>query len=263
MAWVMDTISEHERHTENGVVTGKPPALGGTLGHVDAVAQGIRTILRLAIDRYKLPDAPAVIIQGAGRVGGPLARILHVEGVRIIGLADVSGALHNPRGLDVAALLDHRAARGNFEGATGDFERLSNDDLLKLPCDVLIPCAVPNAIHSHNAREVQARLLIEGAHGPVSARADRILHERNVPVVPDILANAGGVVVDYFEWVQNRQGFSWIEPVVQKRLARFMTDAWRAVSEVQMQHGVRMRMAANMLAVERVAKADALRGIYA
>jgi glutamate dehydrogenase (NAD(P)+) len=263
MAWVMDTISEHERHTENGVVTGKPISLGGTLGHEDAEAKGIRTILRLALDRFKLAAVPAVVIQGAGRVGGRLARLLHAEGVRVIGLSDVTGGFHNPRGLDVPALLAYREGHGTMEGAAGDFERLSNEDLVKLPCDVLIPCAVPNAVRSHNARDVQARLVIEGAHGPVSARADRILHERNVPVVPDILANAGGVVADYFEWVQNRQGFSWIEEVVQKRLARFMTDAWHEVSEVQLQHGVRLRMAANMLAVERVAKADALRGIYA
>jgi glutamate dehydrogenase (NAD(P)+) len=135
--------------------------------------------------------------------------------------------------------------------------------MLAQPCDVLVPCAIPNAVHSQNAADVRARLIVEGAHGPVSARADRILHERGIPVVPDILANAGGVVADYFEWVQNRQGFTWIDAVVQKRLTRFMTEAWHAVSEVQLQHGVRMRMAANMLAVERVSKADSLRGVYA
>jgi glutamate dehydrogenase (NAD(P)+) len=131
------------------------------------------------------------------------------------------------------------------------------------PCDVLVPCAIPNAIHSRNARGVQAKLVVEGAHGPVSARADRILHDQGIPVVPDILANAGGVVAHYFEWVQNRQGLTWIDPVIHKRLTRFMTEAWSEVSEVQLRYGVRMRMAANMLAVERVSEADKLRGIYA
>jgi glutamate dehydrogenase (NAD(P)+) len=263
MAWIMDTISAHERHTENAVVTGKPTSLGGTRGHDTAVASGIRTILGLALEHFKLPPSPTVVIQGAGRVGGPLAEVLAKAGLRVIGLSDVSGGLHNPRGLPVAELRAHRAAAHSLQDAKGDFERLSNEDMLQLPCDVLIPCAIPNALHSNNARQIEARLVIEGAHGPVSPRADRILHERNIPVVPDILANAGGVVVDYFEWVQNRQGFSWLEDVVEKRLARFMTEAWRAVTEVQLQHGVRMRMAANMLAVGRVARADALRGIYA
>ena len=130
-------------------------------------------------------------------------------------------------------------------------------------CDVLVPCAIPNAIHSRNAREVHAKVIVEGAHSPVSARADRILHDRDIQIVPDILANAGGVVADYFEWVQNRQGLSWIEPVLHKRLTRFMTEAWHEVSEVQLRYGVRMRMATNMLAVDRVAKADTARGIYA
>jgi glutamate dehydrogenase/leucine dehydrogenase len=190
--------------------------------------------------------------------------LLHQEGFRVVGLSDVSGACHDPGGLDVPALLAARDRAGSFaEVPAGAFELITNKEMLALPCDVLLPCAVPNAIHSHNANDVHARLIIEGAHGPVSARADRVLHERGIPVVPDILANAGGVVADYFEWVQNRQGFAWIEPVVQKRLARFMTEAWHEVSNVQLQYGVRMRMAANMLAVERVAKADALRGIYA
>ncbi len=264
MAWVMDTISNHERFTESAVVTGKPTALGGSRGHSDATARGLRVILRLALERYKLGDAHGgIVIQGAGRVGGALAGLLHSEGLRIAGLSDVHGGFYNRKGLDVPHLLAWRGEHGTLRDCPGEFERLSNAEFLQQPCDVLIPCAIANAIHSRNARSLNARLLIEGAHGPVSARADRTLHEQGIPVVPDILANAGGVVADYFEWVQNRQGFSWIDAVLSKRLNRFMTEAWNGVSDVQLQYGVRMRMAANMLAVERVAQADKLRGIYA
>ena len=150
-----------------------------------------------------------------------------------------------------------------LQDAPGEHEKISNEELLSLPCELLVPCAVPNTIRSRNAKDVQARLIVEGAHGPISARADRILHDRGIPIVPDILANAGGVLSDYFEWVQNRQGLTWIQPVLQKRMTRFMTEAWNAVSALQLKHGVRMRMAANMLAVDRVAKADQARGIYA
>lgn len=264
MAWVMDTISNHERYTETAVVTGKPVSLGGSRGHGTSVARGLSVILRLALERYKLPDVRTkVIIQGAGKVGGNLARMLHQAGYRVCGLSDVHGAFHHPEGLDVPAILAWRAEHGTLRDCPGEFDRLANKELKTLPCDVFVPCATANAIHSRNARDIQARLVVEGAHGPVSARADRILHDRGIPVVPDILANAGGVVADYFEWVQNRQGFSWVDAVMAKRLTRFMSEAWNEVGKVQLEHGVRMRMAANMLAVERVAKADQLRGIYA
>ena len=264
MAWVMDTVSAHRRFTENAVVTGKPIALGGSSLGDNSVALGLRVILRLALERYRLAESGAsLIIQGAGTVGGNLAHMLHRDGHKVCGLSDLNVALFNERGLDIPALLAWRQEHGTFEGAPGDYEPVSNSEMLARPCDVLIPCAVANAVHSRNARDLQAKIVVEGAHGPVSARADRILHDQGVPVVPDILANAGGVVADYFEWVQNRQGLSWIEDVLQKRLTRFMTEAWEAVSEVQLRYGVRMRMAANMLAVERVAGADQVRGIYA
>jgi glutamate dehydrogenase (NAD(P)+) len=204
-----------------------------------------------------------VIIKGAGSVGGSLARLLNAEGHRVVGLSDVHGGYYNAEGLDVDTLLRRRDEHGSLEGAQGDFQRIDNARLLTRPCDVLIPCAVPNQITFRNAGAIDARLVIEGAHGPVSARADRVLRDRNVPVVPDILANAGGVVVYYFEWVQNRQGYTWLEAVVNTRLRRFMTEAWSAVLQVQEERGVRLRTAANMLAVQRVAEADKLRGIYA
>ncbi len=264
MAWVMDTVSNHLRQTENAVVMGKPLAMGGTRGGKDAVAQGLRVILRHALERYKIKEsAVRVSIQGSGVVGGSLARILHSDGIRVCGLSDLGGALYREAGLDVPAILEWRDRHRSLAGFPGECEHLDNAELMVRPCDVLVPCAVANAIHSRNARDVQARMIVEGAHGPVSARADRILDDRGIPVVPDILANAGGVVTNYFEWVQNRQGLSWIEPVIAKRLTRFMSEAWDAVSEFQVRYGVRMRMAANMLAVQRVAEADRLRGIYA
>ncbi|MEX1025042.1 MAG: Glu/Leu/Phe/Val dehydrogenase [Planctomycetota bacterium] len=264
MAWVMDTVSIHERHTENGVVTGKPLFMAGTRLSKQSVAIGLQTILQLSVERYGFQDRQIeVIIQGAGQVGGNLARILHAGGHKVCGISDLSGGLYKFEGLDIPTIMAYRAAHGTLEDAPGDHARLTNAELLALPCDVLVPCATANAIHSRTAADVRAKLIVEGAHGPVSALADRILHDNGVPVVPDILANAGGVVVDYFEWVQNRQGLSWIDPVILKRIRRFMTEAWSAVSEVQLRHGVRLRMAANMLAVERVAAADKLRGIYA
>jgi glutamate dehydrogenase (NAD(P)+) len=264
MAWIMDTVSQHERVTENAAVTGKPTSMGGTLGHEDAVAQGLRVILRLAIERYKLPGGPLrVAIQGAGTVGGNLARLLHEDGHQVVGVSDVSGALLNPKGLDVPSILAFRESHGAFSGYEGACELAHNADLLSTECDVLIPCAVANALHSNNAERVRTKLIIEGAHGPVSARADRIIHGNGVPVVPDILANGGGVVMSYFEWVQNRMGYAWILPVINKRLRRFMTEAWNDCTRRTDERKVRLRMAASMLAVERVAAADHLRGVYA
>ncbi len=264
MAWVMDTVSSHERHTENAIVTGKPAAMGGSALGQEAVALGLHTILRLALQRYALPETGAsVIIQGAGIVGGTLARLLHAAGHRVIGLSGKKTALYSEHGLDVPALLAWRAQHARLEGASGNFETITNDELLKRPCDVLIPCAVVNTIDSKNARGIHAKLILEGAHGPISAKADRALHERGIPIVPDILANAGGVLADYFEWVQNRQGLAWQRDVLVKRLARFMTEAWHEVLEMESQHAGRLRMVAHMLAVQRVAKADQVRGVYA
>ena len=264
MAWVMDAVSNHERHTENAVVTGKPLALGGSRGSKDAVAQGLRVILRLALERHRIEqERPTVVIQGVGAVGGNLARLLHNDGFLVCGLSDTSGGIFNERGLDVPAILGWRERNGKLANAPGEFERLTNEALLARSCDVLIPCAVGNAIHSRNARGIKAKLIVEGAHGPVSARGDRILDDMGIPVVPDVLANGGGTVIDYFEWVQNRQGLSWIETVIHKRLSRFMTEAWGEITSYQERYGVRLRMAAHMRAVERVAQADKQRGIYA
>jgi glutamate dehydrogenase (NAD(P)+) len=264
MAWVMDTVSTHERHTESAAVTGKPPELGGIPNHHEGVAHGLRVILRLALAQFGIDaDRPRVMIQGAGTVGGNLARLLHAQGFRVCGISDVSGALVNDGGLDIPAILAWREEHATLAGFQGSFDSVTNEEMLAMDSDVLVPCAVANAINSRNADGVSARMIVEGAHGPVSARADRVLHERGIPVVPDILANAGGVLTNYFEWVQNRQGMSWLDAVRAKRLTRFMTEGWNAVIGAAEEHSVRMRMAAHMLAVERVAEADELRGVYA
>lgn len=266
MGWVMDTVSNHLRHTTTAAVTGKPIVLGGSSHHHDATAQGLRVILNLALDRFGLTEAgssPRVIVQGAGSVGGNLAQLLAADGHTVVGFSDVHGGFYAPDGLDVGALMAWKHEHGTLEGAPGDFERLTNEELLTRPCDVLLPCAVANVITIRNASQIRARLVIEGAHGPVTGRADRILNERKIPVVPDILANGGGVVVNYFEWVQNRTGYYWLEAVVSTRLRRFMTEAWESVIAVREEREVRLRTAANMLAVQRVSDADRLRGVYA
>jgi glutamate dehydrogenase (NAD(P)+) len=266
MGWVMDTVSMHQRHTTNAVVSGKPTVLGGSRHHQDATAQGLRVIAGLACEQFGLGDVrngPRVIIQGAGYVGGNLARLLQRDGYRVVGLSDVHRGFYNPAGLDVAGLLGNSDASGSMRDAVGSFELVGADAVLMQPCDVLIPCAVPNAITTRNVADLQTKLVIEGAQSTTSVRADLMLQERGVPVVPDILANAGGVIVNYFEWVQNRTGFAWQEGDVLRRLQRFLTEAWREVLVMQEQRDVRLRTAANMLAVQRVAQADKLRGIYA
>ena len=265
MAWVMDTVSEHVRYTETGVVTGKPLILSGTRGLEDGAAQGLRTIVRLALESAGLAadHRPSVIVQGIGRVGGNLARLLDDSGSKVVGLSDVGGGYYNPKGLPVRELIQHRAQHGSLEGLPAAGDWLSNDELVTMPCDVLVPCATANTIRFEQAGKLQAKLLVEGAHGPVSVRADRVLAQRGIPCVPDILANAGGVLSNYFEWVQNRQGLTWLEDVVEKRRKRFMTEAWNATNELAKQKGVRLRTAAHMLAVSRVAKADQVRGTYA
>ena len=264
MAWVMDTVSDHERHTVSAVVTGKPESLGGTAGMRDAVAAGLRVIFKLACERFDLPRTGArIAIQGSGEVGGNLAKLLHEGGQKVVAISDLHGALYHEDGLDIPEVLANLRERGSLLSYRGPHTLISNKDLLELDCDALMPCAVPNAIHSGNSLRVRAKVIIEGAHGPVSHKADGVLAERDIPVVPDILANAGGVVLSYFEWVQNRQGMPWLEVVVQKRLRRFMTEAWDAVIQSQEEHGVTLRTAANMEAVRRVDVADALRGVYA
>jgi glutamate dehydrogenase (NAD(P)+) len=263
MAWVMDTVSMHERHTENAIVCGKPLALGGSHGHAESVARGLRALLPPALELVGVRSPARVVIQGAGMRGGHLAASLHADGHRIVGLSDIHGGYYDERGLDVPTLLEYRAQEGSLRGATGRFERLTNEEMLTRPCDVLIPCAVAGTVHLRIARALQAKLVIEGAHGSVNSRADRVLVDRGITVVPDILATGGGAIVNYFEWVQNRAGYSWSPATVEERLLGFMTNAWNEVVDLAKDQNVRLRMAAQMLAVKRVSQADRLRGVYA
>ncbi len=266
MAWVLDTMAGHTDGAANSAVSGKPLEMGGSAGNETAVAQGLRIIMRVAAAHFGLgpKGGLSVVIQGAGVVGGNLALILHEEGHRVTGLSDVHTALHNPKGLDVPALLKYRYAHGRLPDATtGETRVVSEAEFLHLPCDVLAPCAVSMAIHSRNAEGVQARMIVEGAHGPVSPRADAILERRGIPVVPDILANGGGVVVSYFEWIQNRTGYAWLGEVVASRLRRYLREAWEATRVTQDEHGCTLRAATHILAVKRVAEAERARGVYA
>ena len=266
MAWMMDVVSMHERHTSNAVGLGKPTVLGGSRGHLDSIARGMRTVLELARAEFSLGSdrgGMRAIVQGAGSVGGNLALGLSEDDWRVVGISDYYGALYNPAGLDVRALMAHRARAGNLRDAKGDFTRLSNEDLLLQECELLAPCAVGNVITQKNADKLKTKLVLEGANGAVSSRADRILEGRGIPVVPSILANSGGIVVNYFEWVQNRTGDRWIDGVVQQHQKRFLREAWQALTACSTERKVRLRLAAAMVAVERLAKAHRLRGLYA
>ena len=266
MAWALDTLAGHSDGAANSAVSGKPPEMGGSANQEDAVARGLHVILRLAAAHFGLGPAGglSVVIQGAGVVGGNLARILHEEGHQVVGLSDVHVALYNPDGLDVPALLKHRFAHGRLPDAGADGTRVvTEEEFLRLPCDVLTPCAISMAVHSRNAEFIQARMILEGAHGPVSPRADKILERRQIPVVPDILANGGGTVVSYFEWIQNRTGYAWMEEVVAARLRRYMREAWDGVREIQDEFDCTLRAATHIMAVRRVSEAESARGVYA
>lgn len=263
MAWVMDTVSMHSRFTVNAVVCGKPLELGGTLGNADAVAQGIRVLLKRALPLAGLPAQGArIAIQGFGSRGANLTRLLSGEHV-IVGLSDVHGALYSEKGLDPQPILEWGERHGSLRECRGAFERITNEEMLRGPCDVFIPCAVDTTVNRKVAPLMQARLVVEAAHGSITANADRILAERGVTVVPDILATGGGAIVNYFEWVQNRAGYSWPLERVQKRMARMLDDAWEEMESIANEQKVPLRTAAHMSAVRRVAQADRVRGLYA
>lgn len=265
MAWVMDTYSMHVRQATTAVVTGKPLDLGGSRGRKEATGRGILIHCDKALARFGLnPKHCRVIIQGFGNVGSMSAMLMHQAGYKIVGVADVHGALYNENGFDIHALIDwvyilKRPLPEFPEGGT----RLSAREILFQPCDVLIPAAIENQITSENAHRVECRILCEGANGPTTAQADSILENKGVFVIPDILANAGGVTVSYFEWVQDRQGFFWREAEVNERLQDVMEESFDVVARYAEAHKVNNRIAAYMVAIDRVARALKLRGIYA
>jgi glutamate dehydrogenase (NAD(P)+) len=263
MAWIMDTYSMHQRHTVTAVVTGKPMEIGGSRGRTEATGRGCLIVTRKALDRLGIAVANArVVIQGLGNVGGMAARLMQAEGFPIVSIVEYDGAVYNPKGLDIAALVQHRDETGSILNFPGG-ENIDRHEAMFLECEVLLPAAVENAITSENAARLRCRILCEGANGPTTAVADDILAEKGVFVIPDILANAGGVTVSYFEWVQNRQGFYWNEQLVNERLKEIMEAGFDAVIPYAEKHGVNNRIAAYMLALDRVARALKLRGIYA
>jgi glutamate dehydrogenase (NAD(P)+) len=263
MAWIMDTYSMHVRHTTTAVVTGKPMALGGSRGRPEATGRGCMIVTVKALEQLGLrPDSTKVVIQGFGNVGGMAAKLMAQLGFKIICIVEYDGAVYNSSGLDIAALQRHRRDTGSITGFAGG-EDIDKNEALFLPCDVLLPAATENVIHSGNADRLRCKILCEGANGPTTPLADEILADKNVFVIPDILANAGGVTVSYFEWVQDRQGFFWNEQLVNTRLEEIMVESFAAVVEYAKNHKVNNRIAAYMLALDRVAFAIKLRGIYA
>ncbi len=263
MAWIMDTYSMHARHTVTAVVTGKPMALGGSRGRPEATGRGCMIVTKQALKLLgKDPSSTRVIIQGLGNVGGMAAKLMAREGFKIVCLIERDGAVYNPTGLDPIAVMEHRKETGSIQDFA-DGETVDRNEALFLPCDVLLPAATENVITSENADRLRCSVLCEGANGPTTSVADQILADKKVFVIPDILANAGGVTVSYFEWVQDRQGFFWNEQLVNTQLEEIMVDSFEAVVEYAGKHSVNNRTAAYMLALDRVALAIKLRGIYA
>ena len=263
MAWIMDTYSMHARQTVTAVVTGKPMSLGGSLGRPEATGRGCMLMAREALKKLGLTSGtPRVVIQGFGNVGGMAARLMSRLGYRIICIVEYDGAVFNAAGLDIEALMEHRKETGSIRQFAGG-EDMDKAEALFLECEVLVPAATENVIHSGNADRLRCRILVEGANGPTTSPADDILAAKGIFVLPGILANAGGVTVSYFEWVQDRQGFFWNEALVNERLEEIMVNSFAAVVGYAEKHQVNNRTAAYMLALDRVASCIRLRGIYA
>ena len=263
MAWIMDTYSMHARHTVTAVVTGKPIDLGGSSGRREATGRGILFVVNEAIKRFKMtPTETRVVVQGSGNVGGIGAELLHKTGYKVVAISDVHGGIYNRNGIDIPEALKYLRTTRSFEGYEG-VEFVNNQELLELECDVLVPAATENQISSHNADKIKCKVLAEGANGPTTAAADEILHQKGIFVVPDILANAGGVTVSYFEWVQDRMGYFWPEDVVNERLQQKMVASFNDLCRYADAHNVDTRTAAYMLAIDRVAYDTRMRGIYA
>jgi len=262
MAWVMDTYSMRMGHTVTAVVTGKPIEMGGSLGRREATGRGCMIVTKEALKHLGMNiQGTTVAIQGFGNVGSVAADLLVKEGAKVIAISDRTGGYYNKNGVDIPAAIKHVRQARSLEGFTGG-DQITNDELLLLDVDVLLPAALENVITSKNAGKIRAKIICEGANGPTTAGADSILDEKGVFVIPDILANAGGVTVSYFEWVQDRGGYFWAEDVVNDRLTDIMCRSFADVLKLSTQH-VNMRTAAYMVSISRVATVHRLRGIYA
>jgi glutamate dehydrogenase (NAD(P)+) len=262
MAWIMDTLSMHEGHTLLPLVTGKPVALGGSLGRAEATGRGVSYSVARAAQKLGISlDGIPTVVQGFGNVGATSAYLLHDLGCKIIAVSDVFGGIYNPKGFDPRAVLEHvkkTKSVVNFPGT----EPVTNDQLLELQCDLLVPAALENQIAVKNASKIKAKYVCEGANGPTTPEADRVLHDRGVLLIPDVLANAGGVTVSYFEWVQDLQSYFWTESEINQRLNRIMDESFDAVWTIAQEKRVDMRTAAYFVAINRVAEAERVRGVY-
>ena len=264
IAWIMDTYSMNSLKTETAVVTGKPIILGGSQGRKEATGRGVVTVTLAALSKMGLmPNKTSVVVQGFGNVGSVSAQLMYEQGAKVIAISDISGGYYNEDGIDIPAAIDYMTENNRSLEGYPDADPISNEDLLQLKCDVLIPAAKEDQINRHNAHKIDAKIVSEGANGPVTANADSILEDNGVMVIPDILANAGGVTVSYFEWVQDRQGYFWTEERVNRRLNRMMRTAFDNLYGVAEKHNITLRQAAYVYAIDRVAETLKLRGIYA
>ncbi len=263
MAWIMDTYSMHMRQTVTSVVTGKPLNIGGSRGRREATGRGIKVICDESIRYLNMPrEGCRVIIQGFGNVGSNAARLMKECGYKIIGIAEWDGGLFNPNGIDIHQLVEYKNRNNTILGFSGA-EAMPSEELIESECEILVPAATENVITSRNADRIKARVVVEGANGPTTAVADDILSEKRIFVVPDILANAGGVTASYFEWVQDRQGYFWKEAIINEQLETILRDSFDDVVRYAEAHNVNNRIAAYMLAIDRVAFTIKQRGIYA
>lgn len=262
MAWIVDEYSKIKGEFTPAVITGKPISMGGSLGRVEATGRGVMVCTRSAIAKMGLrPDECTCVVQGFGNVGSISAKLIEMLGVKIIAISDITGGYYNPNGISVSDAMNYAKDNGNLEGFTGG-SKVSNSELLELDCTILVPAAMEDQITDKNAANIKAKLIVEGANGPTSANADKILNDKGIIVVPDILANAGGVTVSYFEWVQNKMGYYWTEERVNRRADRLMKSAFDTVFENSNKFNVSMRTAAYIVAIEKVATTQRLRGTY-
>lgn len=264
MAWIMDTYSMNAHKTENAVVTGKPIILGGSHGRKEATGRGVVTVTLAALNKVGLaPNKCTTVVQGFGNVGSVSAKLMYEQGAKVIAISDISGGYYNENGIDIPDAMEYAQNNNNSLEGYAEAEKITNDDLLQLECDVLIPAAKEDQISPRNADKINARIIAEGANGPITANADSILEDKGIMVVPDILANAGGVTVSYFEWVQDRQGYFWTEERVNRRLNRMMRAAFDNLFAVREEHDITLRQAAYVFGINKVATTLRMRGIYA
>jgi len=264
MAWVLDTYSMHARRTENAVVTGKPVGLGGSRGRREATGRGVMTVTMAAMERLGLaPSDCTVAVQGFGNVGSTAAELLAAQGCTVVAVSDVTGGYYNEGGLDIKEMQTYVEQNGGTLDGYENAQPITNEELLTLDADVLVPAAKEDQIDREIAEETGARIIVEGANGPTLPEADEVLQDKGVLVIPDILANAGGVTVSYFEWVQDRQGFFWTEERVNRRLDRMMRDAFDKAYKTADEHDVSLRIGAYVMGIRKVAEALRMRGIYA